>query len=148
MSGKRRTIAYIINKRGCHICTSHIIGTQGYPFLWKNGRDQNMHRVLYEEAYGPLTPGLVVRHNCDDTHCINLNHLISGTRTDNTNDMIKRGRANPPHGERSGTAKLTRAKVSIIRRSKCTQDLLAARYNVNQSTISRIRSGEGWIGVN
>ena len=144
MTGKRKPVTFTVNERGCHICTSHVLGTSGYPCIWKDGRNQNMHRVLYEEAHGPLLPDQVVRHVCDDRTCINLKHLVPGTRKQNTADMMERNRQNPPVGERAGNAKLTAQAVADIRRSAETQRVLASRYGVTQSTISKTRSGQRW----
>ena len=144
MSGKRRQIT--AESRGsCLECTSHHLNAYGYPQLWKSGRNQNMHRVLYEEAYGEIPEGLVVRHKCDNRLCIELNHLELGTTKDNSEDCKQRGRLNTPHGENRSDAKLTAQQVKEIRASKdISQYLLAAQYGVNQSTISRIRQGKRW----
>jgi hypothetical protein len=144
VSGQRRAVTFEVDENGCHICTSHAIGTHGYPKLWKNGQSHNLHRVLFEELHGDLAPGLLVRHKCDVRACINLDHLIEGTRQDNTNDITERGRHNPPLGERCGTAKLDTAAVKAIRFSAESQYKLADKYGVNQSTISRIRSQKRW----
>lgn len=146
MAGKRKTITFTVNDRGCHICTSHAPGTHGYPCLWKDGRNQNMHRVLYEEANGPLGD-LVARHICDETLCVNLAHIEPGTYADNTADITERGRHNPPCGERSGTAKLTQHQVAAIRAATGSQRNIAEAYGVNQSSVSRIRRGQRWASA-
>lgn len=141
MAGKRKKITFIINDKGCHICTSHHIGTHGYPCVFHDGRNQNLHRVLYEEKFGPLG-NLLARHKCDDARCINLDHIETGTAAQNTADATERGRHNPPHGVRSGTAKLSEGQVDAIRAESGTHQEIANRYNVNQSTITRIKSGQ------
>lgn len=143
MAGKRKAIAFTVNTRGCHICTSHAPGTHGYPCLWKNGRNQNMHRVLYEEANGPLGE-LVARHNCDDTMCINLAHIVPGTSADNTADITARGRHNPASGERSGTGKLTAEQAAAVRAAQGPQSAVAAQFGIVQSNVSRIKAGHRW----
>lgn len=91
MAGKRKTITFTVDKNGCHICTSHASGTSGYPSLWKDGRNQNMHRVLYEEKHGSLPENVLVRHTCDVPACINDEHLVSGTVKDNAVDRKNEG---------------------------------------------------------
>lgn len=147
MPGKRKPVAYYVDEDGCHMCTSHAVGTHGYPCVWKDGRNQNLHRVLYEERYGPFPPTLVARHRCDKRQCINLDHIEPGTPADNTADITARDRHNPPRGERSGTAKLTVAIVEAIRAAQGPQSEIAAQFGVTQPTVSRIRRGERWSGA-
>lgn len=107
-----------------------------------------MHRVLYEEAFGPVGD-LLVRHTCDNRMCINLNHLIPGTVKENAIDRKMRGRNNTARGESRSDTKLTDEQVRHIRATSglISQGNLARRYGVSQSTISRIRSGERRIHV-
>ncbi len=137
MAGRRKTITWIVTPSGCHECTSHSPdkGT-GYPRL----NHSNMHRVLYEEAYGPMPVGYVGRHTCDNPLCINLEHIVLGTPKDNSNDMKVRGRCNTTRGEHRSDAKLTSQDVHEIRCSDERQQVLADRYGVSQPTISRIKS--------
>lgn len=140
---KRRTITW--EKIGeCFICTSHKPNTHGYPGLWKNGRPHNMHRVLFEETFGPLPEGQIVRHKCDIRMCINLEHMEPGTPADNSNDMRVRGRCNTPRGETRADSKLTLKQVNEIASSSETQQTLAEKYGINQSTVSRIKNGLRW----
>jgi len=53
------------------------------------------YRVSYELFVGIIPDGLVVRHKCDVTSCVNPNHLEVGTQKDNMQDASKRGRLNP-----------------------------------------------------
>lgn len=145
MSGKRKRVEFVVSETGCHLCTSHHLNKFGYPCVFKDGRNQNLHRVLYEEEFGKLPAGYVVRHKCDTPACIKLDHLEPGTPAENSGDCKKRGRTNPPRGERSGTAKLSLKEVlEILEASEETQHQLACRYGVSQSTISRIKSKKRW----
>lgn len=51
------------------------------------------HREMYEREKGPIAPGLIIRHSCDNQPCVNPNHLLCGTPQQNVEDMIRRGRA-------------------------------------------------------
>lgn len=57
--------------------------------------DKLMHRVVYEHHHGPLKPGQVVMHTCDNRLCINPEHLQAGSQRDNLHDMYNKQRANP-----------------------------------------------------
>mgnify|MGYP001393645347 CR=1 FL=1 len=143
---RRREVKWTEDDNGCHVCTSHRPNGHGYPELSKDGRTQNMHRVLYEETHGPLG-NLVARHTCDNRRCINLGHVVPGTQYENAQDRNTRGRNNPPVGERSGTCKLRTADVLEIRASTDTHEHLAHRYGVGAPQISRIKSGKRWSHV-
>lgn len=66
------------------------------------GRMVPAHRWIYEQVFGPVPEGLVVRHKCDNPRCVRPVHLEVGTHADNNRDMWERGRAKmPPPGPRS-----------------------------------------------
>ena len=71
---ERKEIEYEIDKRGCHICTSHEPWMNGYLAICINGKRTHMHRWLYEQKYGDA--GLdIIHHICLNMMCININHL-------------------------------------------------------------------------
>lgn len=66
-----------------------------YGVLGRGGRGAGnirAHVLSYELHYGPVPDGLLVRHKCDVTLCVNPEHLEVGTQTDNMQDASKRGR--------------------------------------------------------
>lgn len=64
----------------------------GYGQIWHGGSLLSAHRVAYETYHGPLGPGLVLRHTCDNPRCCNPQHLLAGTQEANMRDMTSRGR--------------------------------------------------------
>lgn len=68
----------------------------GYVPLTRNRKGTKAHRVAYCEANN-LTladiEGVTIRHSCDVRNCIEPTHLLSGTQTDNMQDMSVRKRS-------------------------------------------------------
>ncbi len=67
-------------------------GGKGYGSIQINGERVALHRWIVEQVEGPLAPGEVVRHKCDNPPCFLYEHLVRGTKTQNTRDMLERGR--------------------------------------------------------
>lgn len=108
------------------------------------------HRRSYELFVGPVPPKLDVCHDCDNRPCINPGHLFPGTRKQNMEDCVRKGRQargdrlNPRFGEYSSSAKLDWLAVNKIRESDESPATLAERYGVTTSNISKIRCGRTW----
>ena len=122
----------------------------GYGQLWNEKRHHNAHRVSWQLHYGKIPKGLLVLHTCDNRSCVNPSHLFLGTNQDNTDDMFRKGRENPPRGNRQPLAKLSPTKVREIRglvAQGITRRELAKLFHVSASSISRVASGEIWAFV-
>lgn len=50
------------------------------------------HRYSYELVNGPIAEGMCLLHSCDNAPCVNPSHLFPGTRADNNQDMMAKGR--------------------------------------------------------
>lgn len=109
------------------------------------------HRFSYELHYGPLPDGMFALHKCDVRNCVNPNHLFAGTKADNSQDMVNKGRCRAPHGEKVHTAKLTAKQVHEIRKllanGSHTQTEIAKQYGVTYYTIHGIQTGATWKHV-
>lgn len=93
--------------------------------------------------------GYAVLHTCDNPTCVNPNHLYLGTNKENTVDMMRKGRGYHRKGQDHGMAKLSDVIVSKIKKEyiKGNGNLLANKYGVNQSVISRIINNKSWAYV-
>lgn len=122
--------------------------SNGYGTMNVDGAMRVVARLVCEEEYGPPpTSKHEAAHACGrgDHGCVTKNHLRWDTRAGNFADKIEHGTSG--RGERSNLAKLTERQVLDIRRlgGSITQRDLAARYGVDQSTISDIIRRKSWF---
>lgn len=68
--------------------------SDGYGVVWHRDRDnyEGAHRKAYELEHGPIPPGVLVLHTCDNPPCCNQVHLFTGTTLDNVQDKMQKGR--------------------------------------------------------
>lgn len=125
--------------------------SDGYGTIRYNGRVHKAHRVAWEVENGPIPNDLCVLHKCDNTKCCNLEHLFLGTKKDNSDDMIAKGRdwheSEWVRGELNGHAKLKEEDVIEIRNlleKGYTQQFIADEFGVSREAISRIKTGRNW----
>lgn len=120
----------------------------GYGRVETDGRSVPAHRFSWELAGHRIEPGLVLRHTCDRRRCVNPAHLLPGTKQDNTNDMVRRGRqvkgSNLPQSRLCAT-KIREARR--LRRSGRTVALLARMFGVSLSAMSVALRGITWSQV-
>ena len=138
---KRKKLTWIVKDNGCWECNSHAL-SNNYPNLYKDGKNVRTHRHIYEECFGEIPKGMVVRHKCDNTLCINPEHLEIGTHQDNIKDKVERNRQSK--GEKNGRSKLTKEQVLQIRKDKRMGKEIAKDYNVSEATISLIKNNKMW----
>jgi len=110
-----------------------------------NQKHFRAHRLSWYLATGfmPLKHELVL-HKCDNTSCVNPNHLFLGNQKDNVLDALIKGRHSVLPGSKHPRNKLVESQVKEIRNSNSKDSELAAIYNVSVSTIQNIRSGRQW----
>jgi hypothetical protein len=85
----------------------------GYGIFQVGPSLKRAHRVSYAIQNGSAPDDLVLRHKCDNRRCVNPGHLLPGTKKQNMEDAVARGRH--AHGERHGRSKLTAEKVLEMR---------------------------------
>ncbi len=132
---------------GCWLWLGARAGTGCYGVIW-DGRQKRAHRVIWEMVNGPIPIGFEICHHCDNASCVNPAHLFCGTRSDNINDCVKKGRFNRPLGEKHPFAKLIPIQVLEIRQSLLSQRSLANSFGVSRAVIRQVLDKRAWKWVN
>jgi len=135
---------------GCWIWTGCISGGYG-RFNYRldlpptalgaeHGRTIIASRASYIIHKGPIPPGMLVLHHCDNPPCVNPDHLYVGTDFDNSRDREVRGRV--ARGMMFPHAILTENDVREIRvllaEGKLSRPQIGLRYGVSGSAIHNI----------
>lgn len=124
----------------CWLWTGAITKRCGYGQLPCGG---TAHRYAWELENGPIQTGLCVLHDCDTPLCVR--HLHLGTKKQNTQEMMARGRHRTFPGETNTQAKLTQAQVSVIKTDlHVSGRVLAKQFSVSSTVVYMIRRGERW----
>ena len=122
---------------------------------------ESAHRLSWTLHHGPIPVGLNVLHNCPDgdrPDCVNPAHLWLGTLSDNSRDMVRKGRypaiTDPErhgHGEDYRATKFTDESVRKLRERYAvggvTYLLLANEFGVSDTTIAYIIKRKTWKHV-
>lgn len=137
----------------------------GYGQFGVNAKLMLSHRFSWEFFNGKIPDGLCVLHKCDNPPCCNPTHLFLGTRNDNTQDMIRKGRkrncAPENHGckthpekilrgEQKPAAKLKASDVLAIRKmisEKVPHRKIAKIFGVSAPRISYIKNRKEWAHI-
>ena len=110
-----------------------------------NSKNRYLHQLSYEAHFKKIPHGMVIRHKCDNPSCFNPDHLILGTKKDNTKDMIKRGRASNWDDRNGKRFKLSQKQYEDIMESSESSYTLSKKYPVSSVQIRRLKSGSrGW----
>lgn len=123
--------------------------------LYKNnvGKTLYVHRLVLQAFVGnaPMAKP-ETRHLDGNKHNNNLCNLVWGNKSENAKDSIRHGTRFQPdvRGSKHGESKLLEKDISTIiaaLNSGETQRLVAQRYGVTQSLISKIKRRTAWRHV-
>lgn len=131
---------------GCWLWTGTTVrGTYGK--MTRGKERKYAHRFSWEYHHGPIPEGMCVCHKCDVPSCVNPDHLFLGTASDNTQDMLRKGRNNPPKGSGHYKARLTEDDARFIKRSEKMHKEIAAELGVRRETVTAVKVGRTWKHV-
>lgn len=119
------------------------------PRIWDDydGKQHPIAVVAYRKLVGPIKRHMCILHTCDHARCWNPLHLYQGTKQQNTNDMIRRGRHVSPRGEASGMAVLTTNQVIDIKirlKRGGSTTVIARKLGIKRKTVDAIKHGISW----
>lgn len=127
----------------CWLWLGHVLKSSGYGQVRHDGKPQLAHRVSYQLFKGPIPEGQVCRHSCDWPVCVAPHHITLGSLSDNTADMLERGR----HVGKTGGEKLDHGKARAIREMHAdgvTRTEIAAFFGVARQTVYAVLKGQTW----
>lgn len=123
---------------------------KGYKYvtLYLNGvpRSWAVHQLILLTFFGPMPDGQEVRHLNDTPADNRLENLEYGTRKQNAEDAVGRGRSNK--GEKHPRCKLSEADAREIIRLVAEEGVravhLVERFGVTAGAISMLLNGKSW----
>ena len=111
-----------------------VIGKKVGHKKWQTAR---AHRVSYELYKGPIGD-FCVCHTCDNTKCVNPDHLFLGTVKDNMRDRVSKGRYARKYNL------LSQEIANSIRKEKGTMQQIAEKFGTSKAQVSRIKNNKIW----
>ena len=149
-----------VDKRdsGCWLWTG-AVGTAGYGHFAIDSHAVKAHRVAYELFVGEIelldgvdSRGTCVMHTCDNPKCVNPEHLVLGTHSDNMADKMMKGRfvSRPLLGERHQNSKLKVDDIYLIRSLNYVGaglQQIAEVFGVSRGTVHKVLNGSTWAHV-
>lgn len=153
---------------GCLEWTAKAVHNAGYGKISSTREigPLRAHRLVWVLVNGEIPENLVVMHSCDNPRCCNIEHLSLGTRKDNMDDKMMKGRGTAPpihfgdnhplrknselvsRGSSNGNSKLSEEIVKYILLSKDKSlSQLSRELDISKTTISCIRNRKTWKHV-
>jgi hypothetical protein len=126
---------------GCWEWQGHSPVKSGYGRISIKGRRVLVHRLMMGEPDGH------VLHKCDNTKCVNPEHLYVGTHADNMRDKKERGRCPDMKGEKNPSAGMTEEQaqnvVNLLHQGvrQCT---IIRETGLSQTQVNYIARGRTW----
>lgn len=138
------------NENGCWVWLG-VKNKQGYgEFILDNKKSVRAHRYSFLLSNGYIDNDKFVCHTCDNSSCVNPNHLWLGTAAENNADCRNKNRAVLPpdqKGENHSQHILKEKDVLDIRKrfnNGVKQADLMREYKVSRNTIYKICRNLTW----
>jgi len=109
---------------------------KGYGSFKINGKSIDAHRVSYELHNGEIPKEMHVCHTCDNTKCVNPDHLFLGSPKDNWQDGFNKGRIKLLGGINTEKLKKHPSRGAYLRGCRCSECKA-----INAMMVKRYREG-------
>lgn len=121
----------------CHIWLGCFDDREKGYGLFNRGSLKNIkaHRVSYTIANGKVPSGVLVCHKCNNSHCVNPDHLYLGTPKDNSDDTKISGY--------KPERKVILPKEAIDLMGKISDRQIAIKFNIDQTVMHNRRKELG-----
>lgn len=100
----------------------------GYARIYYKGETTRVSRLSIMLFKGPIPDGMLALHTCDNTSCVNPNHLYVGTHHDNNMDCVKRGRHK--RGNKAKPAQFHKGRTNAEKAKGCANGHLWTPENL------------------
>lgn len=119
-----------------------------YGYFYCGNAIRRVNRIAFALLCGDIPEDYEVCHTCDNTKCVQPQHLFVGTRDDNMGDMATKGRSADKAGLLNGRRVLSpddvMSIVAIFDRVQPTKAALAELFGVTEVNIHGILTGRIW----
>lgn len=160
MTTMERFLAKVKTGEGCWEWQG-TLNSKGYGQFWDGKRTVMAHWFLLPK-YPDRSKGEEGCHHCDNRRCVRPSHVFVGTRADNMNDCVRKGRHRGGNldvarsrrsyskGQDNHASKLTleqAREIFFTPESRGVGAALARAYGVSETVICGIRNGSRWKGA-
>lgn len=111
------------------------------------GKKWGAHRVSYTLYKSEIPEGFSVCHKCDNSICVNPEHLFLGTQKENILDCMSKGRWNGLKGEECSWSKLTEKNILDaiqLRKQGYSINKIAETLGVPFGALDHVYKGDSW----
>lgn len=134
-----KTISTHINKYGYEVCSLYVDGKK---------KLKTIHSLVMETFCGERPEDMLINHKSgvkDNNYWENLEYCTSSYNSKHAYDSGLRSAV----GEKNGYSKLAESDILQIRSllGKMSQKGISEIYNIDQSTVSNIKTGKLWSHV-
>jgi hypothetical protein len=120
------------------------VQSNGYSRATVRGKTDYGHRHVFRLAFGEIADKLDVCHKCDNRKCINPEHLFLGTRKQNMEDAMSKGRTargfSLPHAKLS---EFDREAIVNLAEQGVLYKEIAAQFGIHRVCANKIALQKG-----